>query len=78
MLGRYVATKQRVRAHSLRSDVAVCVSDRAVCVLGRYVATELCNHFVVFPFSAGNLGVFSGFWENKFYPSEMVSENVFW
>ena len=72
MLGRYVATEQRVHAQSLRSD-------RAVCVLGRYVATELCNRFVVFPFSAINVGVFQRFfWENKFYPSEMFSENVFW
>ncbi|KAG5388260.1 hypothetical protein IGI04_029801 [Brassica rapa subsp. trilocularis] len=100
VLGRYVATEQRVRARSLRSDRAACVlgryvatepsteqrvrarslrSDRAVCVLGLYVATELCNRFVVFPFSAINVGVFQRFfWENKFYPSEMFSENVFW
>ncbi|KAG5374049.1 hypothetical protein IGI04_042612 [Brassica rapa subsp. trilocularis] len=54
VLGRYVATEQHVRARSLRSD-------RAVCVLGRYVATELCNRFVVFPFSAINVGVFQRF-----------------
>ena len=30
-------------------------------MLGRYVATELCNRFVVFPFSAINLGVFQRF-----------------
>ncbi|KAF2540089.1 hypothetical protein F2Q70_00015050 [Brassica cretica] len=53
----------RVRSRSLRSD-------RAVCVLGRYVETDLCNRFVALPFSAINLGVFCGFWENKFYPSE--------
>ncbi|KAG5400741.1 hypothetical protein IGI04_015348 [Brassica rapa subsp. trilocularis] len=94
VLGRYVATEQRVRARSLRSDRAACVlgryvateqracsteqrSDRAACVLGRYVATEPC--FVVFPFPAINVGVFQRFfWENKFYPSEMFSENVFW
>ncbi|KAF3536481.1 hypothetical protein F2Q69_00021381 [Brassica cretica] len=111
VLGRYIATElcacsvatsrpSCVRARSLRSDRAVCVidryvatsgvrarslrSDRAVCVLGCYVATELCacsvatNRFVALPFSAINLGVFCGFWENKFYPSEMLSETVFW
>ncbi|KAF2557776.1 hypothetical protein F2Q68_00016156 [Brassica cretica] len=34
MLGRYIVTESLLRAWSLRSD-------RAVCVLGRYVATEL-------------------------------------
>ncbi|KAG5384649.1 hypothetical protein IGI04_036119 [Brassica rapa subsp. trilocularis] len=93
VLGRYVATEQRVRVRSLRSDQAVCVlgcyvatepcacsvaTDRAVCVLGRYVATKLFNRFVVFPFSAINVGVFQRFfWENKFYPSEIFSETCF-
>ncbi|KAG5384467.1 hypothetical protein IGI04_035937 [Brassica rapa subsp. trilocularis] len=57
VLGRYVATEQRVRARSLRSDRAVC----ACLVATRYVATELGNRFVVFPFSAINLGVFQRF-----------------
>ncbi|KAG5378228.1 hypothetical protein IGI04_026070, partial [Brassica rapa subsp. trilocularis] len=71
VLGRYVATEQRVQARSDRAARAgsrpssVCArslrSDRAVCVLGRYVATELCNRFVVFPFSAINVGVFQQF-----------------
>ncbi|WZZ14659.1 hypothetical protein YC2023_107748 [Brassica napus] len=76
VLGRYVATKlcalpRCVRARSLRND-------RALCVLGRYIATELCNRFAALPFSTINLGVFCGFWENKFYPSQKFSENVFW
>ncbi|KAF3577489.1 hypothetical protein DY000_02031626 [Brassica cretica] len=66
---------------SLRSEWGVGLSsvatNRAVCLLGRYVATELCNRSVALPFSAINLGVFCGFWENKFYPSEMFSENKF-
>ncbi|CAN6905805.1 unnamed protein product, partial [Brassica oleracea] len=39
---------------------------------------ELCNRFAALPFSAINLGVFCGFWENKFYFSEKFSENVFY
>ncbi|KAF3600501.1 hypothetical protein F2Q69_00037030 [Brassica cretica] len=63
-----------VATHTFRS----LRSDRAVFVLGRYVTTELCNRLVALPFSAINLGVFCGSWENKFYPSEMFLENVFW
>ncbi|KAF3537209.1 hypothetical protein F2Q69_00021454 [Brassica cretica] len=87
-LGRYVATELGLRATepcacsfpTLRpSRVRACSLryDRAVCVLGRYVVTELCNRFVALPFSAINRGVFCGFLENQFYPSEMFSENVF-
>ncbi|KAF3539033.1 hypothetical protein F2Q69_00022363 [Brassica cretica] len=66
--------KLRLRRNSDRS----LRSDRAGLELDRYVGTELCNQFAALPFSAINLGVFCGFWENKFYPSEKFSENVFW
>nr|VDD31814.1 unnamed protein product [Brassica oleracea] len=67
-LGRY--RPSLVRARSLRSN-------RAWLELDRYVATELCDRFAALPFSAINLGVFCGFWENNFYPSERFSENMF-
>ena len=43
-----------------------------MCVLGRYVATELCDRFVVFPFSAINLGVFQRFLEEQVLPFRNV------
>ncbi|KAF3516019.1 hypothetical protein DY000_02059895 [Brassica cretica] len=59
-----------VRAQSLRSD-------RAWLELYRYVATELCNRFAALPFSAINLGVFCGFWENKFYLPKSFRKTCF-
>ncbi|KAF3504486.1 hypothetical protein F2Q69_00042331 [Brassica cretica] len=45
--------------------------------LDRFVATELCNRFPALPFSAINLGVFCGFWENKFYLPKSFQKTCF-